>query len=193
MPTTSPGFFSSNFSLPLAEGVNRLLLLLFFLTEVGVELGVGSSPRFSLFSPEPPGDDTEVIKRQKAEQTRNDELATALSSAATATAVHGAPLPPRPLHDHPALHPRPEVLHRHRVDDHRRHALAVPLLPLLLLKVRILVTGSERVSLESSDKYCRCDSSLASEVNNTQCILITRKIFHLLFVAHFDSELARPC
>merc|ERR1712013_835339 len=49
------GFFSSNFSLPLAEGVNRLLLLLFFLTEVGVELGVGSSPRFYLFSPEPPG------------------------------------------------------------------------------------------------------------------------------------------
>ena len=37
--------------LALADGVNKLLRLLFFLTLVGVELGVGSSPLFSLFSP----------------------------------------------------------------------------------------------------------------------------------------------
>ena len=39
----------------MAEGVNKLLLLLFFLTLVGVLEGVGSSPLFSLFSPLPEG------------------------------------------------------------------------------------------------------------------------------------------
>ena len=39
----------------LADGVKRLLLLLFFLTLVGVLEGVGSSPLFSLFSPLPEG------------------------------------------------------------------------------------------------------------------------------------------
>ena len=48
-PLLAPIFFSSVF--PFPEGVKRLLRLLFFLTLVGVELGVGSSPLFSLFSP----------------------------------------------------------------------------------------------------------------------------------------------
>ena len=48
-PLLAPDLFSSVF--PFPEGVNKLLRLLFFLTLVGVELGVGSSPLFSLFSP----------------------------------------------------------------------------------------------------------------------------------------------
>ena len=86
---------------------------------------------------------TTTKNSDKEKPTWDDKLPTALPTAATSTAVHCPSLPPRAgpaLHNHPALHAGPEVLDGHRVDDHGRHALAVPLLLRGLLKVRKLAT-----------------------------------------------------